>query len=218
MASSKRIVITLGVGLLIFFSGVSGQAINPMMYGMGQYMNPYYTGFYGGFGNMGHMNPLGYQISSGMSIPGMGQQQQQQGGGYGGGGYGGRGLYGTGSLSTAPNLLLLLIGTILALKLPPYKMGTPALVLLARVSFLLGLIQNGSGQLQGNSMGQYAALPWSLAWLNPSYTGFYGGLGNVGQLNSDSSYLAGSGGQVGGGSSGAYGYNYATDCCSVASI
>ena len=24
-----------------------------MMYGMGMYMNPYYTGFYGGFGNMG---------------------------------------------------------------------------------------------------------------------------------------------------------------------
>ena len=39
--------------------------------------------------------------------------------------------------------------------------------------------------------------------------GFYGGLGNVGQLNSDSSYLSGGGGQIGGGA-GAYGYNYAT--------
>lgn len=68
-----------------------------MMYGMGMYMNPYYTGFYGGFGNMGHMNPLGYQISSGMAIPGMGGQQQ--GGGYGqqGGGYGGYGGFGAGS-------------------------------------------------------------------------------------------------------------------------
>jgi hypothetical protein len=58
-------------------------------------------------------------------------------------------------------------------------------------------------------MGQYAALPWSLAWLNPSYTGFYGGLGNVGQLNPESSYLSGSGGQFGGGNRGG-GYNYAT--------
>ena len=78
-----------------------------MMYGMGQYMNPYYTGFYGGFGNMGHMNPLGYQISSGMAIPGMSGglgQQQGFGGGYGGG------YYGTGTqLSFAAPLSLLVI-------------------------------------------------------------------------------------------------------------
>jgi hypothetical protein len=86
-----------------------GQAINPMMYGMGMYMNPYYTGFYGGFGNMGHMNPLGYQISSGMAIPGMGSGgQQQQQSGYGAtGGYGGG--YGAGNPCSSPNLFLLLI-------------------------------------------------------------------------------------------------------------
>lgn len=86
----------------------AGQAINPMMYGMGMYMNPYYTGFYGGFGNMGHMNPLGYQISSGMAIPGMGGQQQQQNAGYGGG-YGGGG-YGAGSHLASSSLTLFFSG------------------------------------------------------------------------------------------------------------
>jgi len=72
----------------------------------------------------------------------------------------------------------------------------------------------------GQQLGQYAALPWSLAWLNPSYTGFYGGIGNIGQLNPDSSYLGGNGGQFGayggrnpygqGGYGGGGGYNYAT--------
>ncbi|OQV24678.1 hypothetical protein BV898_01737 [Hypsibius exemplaris] len=90
----------------------NGQAINPMMYGMGQYMNPYYTGFYGGFGNMGNLNPLGYQLSSGMAIPGAGAG--------GGGGYGGGGgqYFGAASTST-PSIIVITAVTaaILALRL-----------------------------------------------------------------------------------------------------
>ncbi|GAU99849.1 hypothetical protein RvY_10789 [Ramazzottius varieornatus] len=73
------------------------------------------------------------------------------------------------------------------------------------------LVENATAQLVQSSqrssyMGEFAALPWSLAWLNPSYTGFYGGLGNVGQLQPDSAYFGGAGAQVvpGGG-----GYNFA---------
>ena len=84
----------------------AGQAINPMMYGMGMYMNPYYTGFYGGFGNMGHMNPLGYQISTGMAVPGMGGGMNSGFGGGGGMGGGGGFGFGAGSLITPSSFLI----------------------------------------------------------------------------------------------------------------
>jgi hypothetical protein len=76
-----------------------------MMYGMGQYMNPYYTGFYGGFGNMGNLNPMGYQMSSGQSIPGMGG---------GGGGQYGSNYYGGTGLSCTPSFHITVAATIFA--------------------------------------------------------------------------------------------------------
>ncbi|XP_055337020.1 uncharacterized protein LOC129587341 [Paramacrobiotus metropolitanus] len=80
-------------------------------------------------------------------------------------------------------------------------------------TFLLSHVPLASCQTGSTGMGQYAALPWSLLWLNPSYTGFYGGLGNVGQLTPDSAYLFGAGGQIGVGgvrgyNGGGGGYNY----------
>ncbi|GAU99850.1 hypothetical protein RvY_10790 [Ramazzottius varieornatus] len=96
------------VYLLSYLAMSAGQAINPMMYGMGMYMNPYYTGFYGGFGNMGHMNPLGYQISTGMAVPGMG-------GGMGGGGFGGGGFgFGAGSLVSPSSFLIASVVALIA--------------------------------------------------------------------------------------------------------